>query len=70
MVEKETLQNLTPREKDVIKCLREGLITSEEIAKKLGLIKTYVDSIFGELYFDYGIEGKQQRARLVWEVMK
>lgn len=61
---------LTPREKDIINAIKEGYITDEDMANFLKIAKTTVRvhlySIFEKLELEY----EQQRAKLVWEVMR
>lgn len=63
-------EELSPRKKQIIKCLKSGYIADEEIAESLKISVNTVESHIQQLYSLLCIEGKGKRAKLVWEVMR
>jgi DNA-binding NarL/FixJ family response regulator len=63
-------EELSPRKKQIIKCLKAGCIADEEIAERLKISVNTVESHIQQLYSLLCIEGKAKRAKLVWEVMR
>lgn len=63
-------EEISPRKKQIINCLKEGCISDEEIAESLKISVNTVESHIQQLYSLLCIEGKAKRAKLVWEVMR
>lgn len=63
-------EELSPRKKQIIECLKAGYIADEEIAERLKISVNTVESHIQQLYSWFCVEGKAKRAKLVWEVMR
>lgn len=65
----EFIEELTPREKEVVEVIKQGCITDEDIAEKLNITVFTTAQHMQHLYFKYGIEGSQKRASLVYAII-
>lgn len=61
--------DLTDREKDLLKALKQGNITDEELARALNISVNTVNTHLATIYRKFCLEKSQLRARLLWEVM-
>ena len=65
----ECIEELTPREKEVIAAIKEGCITDEAIAKKLNITVYTTAQHLQHIYCKLGFDGSQKRATLVYAII-
>lgn len=70
MISEQCEIQLTPREKTIVECLKQGKITDEDIADSLEISIPTVACFMQKLYEKFDLDNGQLRAKLVWEVMR
>lgn len=65
----EVLEELTPKELEVVEAIKQGCITDEAIAEKLCITRFTVSCHMQKLYQKLKIDGSQKRATLVYKLV-